>query len=207
MILGVASKIMNMNDTRHIALSLVLTTVFIARAASASQGPVMEFTPGEGSVVLAGSNTTFTATGREAVSGIPIDPESMFWSKDGLEWPKRGSLITVNPDDWGGVGWHQARVDALDSSENWGYASHNIYYGYANPVITSPVQGTTFAVGTPITFTGTPGEFRGIVPEWWLDRGTNGPAWWPRGTNAAVRMGTGASVSYQVPHGAHNTPM
>ena len=72
--------------------------------------------------------------------------------------------------------------------------THRIYYGGALPVILSPANRTTFPIGTIVPLIGAPGSNEagtGVIPEWWLDRGTAG----------AVLMGTGTPITYPVPYG------
>jgi uncharacterized repeat protein (TIGR01451 family) len=126
--------------------------------------PTLAFTPGEGSFVLNGQTATFSASGTAAVTGNAIAPATMVWYLDGVaSWGKTGGTITVDPVDWGGVGWHAVRVMGTDAFGTVGSVTHSIYYGGltitasagANGNI-SPVALVTLVQGSSQAFTITP---------------------------------------------------
>ncbi|GAB4270821.1 MAG: hypothetical protein Kow0029_07930 [Candidatus Rifleibacteriota bacterium] len=147
------------------------------------------FLPADGSVIFAGSDISFVASGTDS-DGTALDSSSFKWYIDDLpEIWKEGASFTIAAGTIAS-GTHLFRVEGLARLGSVVSPTNRVEIAWPLPNIVSPASGTRFDPGTAINFAATPDSTGTLNLYWYLN-------------NEQASFGSGANVTYSPVNGSH----
>ncbi|MGM0599011.1 MAG: Ig-like domain-containing protein [Candidatus Rifleibacteriota bacterium] len=149
--------------------------------------PSMDFTPGNGSKFFAGTDVEFTGVGTGSIAAYEILDADKKWYLNAISAPDHSAVkdVTFLSADLT-TGTNNLTLTGEDQYGVVGTITYSFDYGFSAPSITSPADGSEFALATNVNFAGTPDSDPPITMSWYLEYGTASEAF----------LGSGANISH-----------